>query len=143
VDAEETLRRVPLFAELQKKQLRSLAKWTSTRNFNEGQVIVSEGQSGLGLYIIESGRVKVTQKTATGEREIRQMGPGESFGELALLDNSPRGATVSAAEPTTCVLLDKVQFLAELRTYPEIALSIIPVLVHWLREADARIAQLS
>lgn len=143
MDAEETLRRVPLFAELQKKQLRSLAKWTSTRNFNEGQVIVSEGQSGLGLYIIQTGRVKVTQKTASGEREVRQMGPGESFGELALLDNSPRAATVTAVEPTSCVLLDKVQFLAELRTYPEIALSIIPVLVGWLREADAKIAQLS
>jgi CRP-like cAMP-binding protein len=142
MDAEETLRHVPLFAELQPKQIRSLAKWTTTRSFNPGQAIVTEGQSGLGLYCIQSGRVKVTQKTATGERDVREMGPGEVFGELALLDNSPRAATVTATEPTTCVLLDKTQFLAELRTYPEIGLSLIPVLVTWLRDSDRRLAAL-
>lgn len=143
VSAEETLRNVPLFRELQPRQLRLLAKWTTTRNFQPGQVIVSEGQMGLGLYIIESGRVRVTQKTESGEREVRVMGPGESFGELALLDNAPRAATCTAIEPTSCVLLDKAQFLAELRTYPEIALSLIPVLTQWLREADRKIAELS
>jgi CRP-like cAMP-binding protein len=69
------------------------------------------------------------------------MGPGESFGELALLDNKPRSATVTAVEPTTVLILDKVQFLAELRTYPEIALALIPVLVEWLRDADRQRAE--
>ena len=143
MDAEETLRRVPLFAELKPKEIRSLTKWASTRSFDADAIIVEEGRAGLGLYCIQSGKVRVTQKTASGEREIRQMGPGESFGELALLDNSPRAATVTAVEPTTCVLLDKGQFLAELRTYPEIGLSLITVLVGWLRDADRRIAQMS
>jgi CRP-like cAMP-binding protein len=137
------LRQVPLFSELQKKQLRSLAKWTTSRSFQPGQVIVEEGQAGIGLYCIESGRVKVTQKTASGERELREMGPGESFGELALLDNRPRAATITAIEPTTCIMLDKGQFLAELRTYPEIGLALIPVLVQWLRDAERRAAELS
>jgi CRP-like cAMP-binding protein len=85
----------------------------------------------------------VTKAGADGEREIRTMGPGESFGEIALLDDRPRSATVTAVEPTTAVLLDKAQFLAELRTYPEIALAILPVLTEWLRQADTKIASLS
>lgn len=143
VDAEETLRHVPLFAQLQPKQLKSLAKWTTTRNFQPGQAIVTEGQVGLGLYCIQQGKVQVTQKTAHGSRDIRTMGPGESFGELSLLTDNPRAATVTAIEPTTAVLLDKGQFLAELRVYPEIALGILPVVVGWLTEADRRIAALS
>jgi CRP/FNR family cyclic AMP-dependent transcriptional regulator len=143
VDVEQTLRQVRLFSELQPKQIKSLAKWTTSRTYNPGQVVVQQGQRGLGLYIIQTGKVKVTQTTDHGEREIRDMGPGEAFGELSLLDNQPRGATITAIEPTTCVLLDKSQFLAEIRTYPEISLHILPILVQWIREADEKIAQLS
>jgi CRP/FNR family transcriptional regulator, cyclic AMP receptor protein len=143
VEAEDTLRNVPLFRELQPKQVKSLAKWTTTRIYQPGQVIVSEGQVGLGLYCIQSGKVTITQHTPNGEREIRIMGPGESFGELALLEDAPRSATVTAIEQTAAVLLDKGQFLAEVRTYPEIVLGIVPALVRMIRDAEARIAQLS
>lgn len=143
MDAEETLRNVPLFGGLQPKQLKSLARWTTTRNYDVDQVIVRQGQTGLGLYCIQSGRVRVSTHSGSGERAIREMGPGESFGEISLLDDKPRSATVTALEPTTAVLLDKSQFLAELRTFPETALAILPVIVNWLREADARIAELS
>jgi len=143
VDEEETLRRVPLFEGLQPKQLKSLARWTTTRTYQPGQVVVNEGQIGMGLYCIQSGSVKITKRSANDEREIRSMGAGESFGEISLLDDKPRSATVTAVEPTTAVLLDKSQFIAELKTYPEIALSILPVLVGWLRDADAKIADLS
>jgi len=71
------------------------------------------------------------------------MGPGETFGELALLDDKPRSATVTALEPTTAVLLDKSQFRAELRSHPEIALQILETLVAWLRESDSRSVQSS
>lgn len=143
MDEEETLRRVPLFEGLQPKQLKSLARWTTTRTYQPGQVVVNEGQIGMGLYCIQSGLVKITKRSANEEREIRSMGAGESFGEISLLDDKPRSATVTAVEPTTAVLLDKSQFKAELKTYPEIALSILPVLVGWLRDADAKIADLS
>ncbi len=143
MDVEETLRRVPLFERLQPKQLKSLARWTTTRTYQPGQVVVNEGQIGMGLYCIQSGSVKITKRSANEEREIRTMGAGESFGEISLLDDKPRSATVTAVESTTAVLLDKSQFIAELKTYPEIALSILPVLTGWLRDADARIADLS
>lgn len=143
MDVEETLQQVPLFQELQPKQIRSLARWATSRTYSPGQVIVAEGQTGLGLYCIQSGLVKVTKQTVHGEREIRTMGPEESFGEISLLDDKPRSATVTAVEPTTTILLDKSQFIAEIRTYPEIALAILPTIVGWLRDADAVIAQLS
>jgi CRP/FNR family transcriptional regulator, cyclic AMP receptor protein len=143
VDAEESLRNVALFKGLQSKQIKSLARWTTTRSYQPGQVIVSEGQSGLGLYIIQSGKVQISMHSAHGERDIRAMGPGESFGEISLLDDRPRSATATALEPTTAVLLDKSQFLAEMNVHPEIALAMLPVLVSWLREADIKIAELS
>ena len=141
VDAEQSLRRVALFQELQPKQIKTLAKWVATRTFQPGQAIVKQGQLGVGLYCIESGRVSVTLETPDGPRAIRAMGPGESFGELALLDDKPRSATVTAVEPTTTLILDKAQFLAELKTYPEIGLALIPVLVQWLRDTDEKLAR--
>ena len=143
MDAEQSLQQVALFQELKPKLVKNLAKRTTMRTFQPGQVIVSEGQAGMGLYCIGAGKVKITQNTANGSREVRTMSAGESFGELSLLDNQPRAATVTAVEPTTAYLLDKAQFLGELQTYPEIALTILPVLVRWLRDADHRIAELS
>jgi CRP/FNR family transcriptional regulator, cyclic AMP receptor protein len=143
VDTLDTLRAVPLFEGIPEKHLKSLANWTTTREYAAGQPIVSEGQTGLGLYCIRSGSVRVSKAGADGDRELRTMGPGESFGELALLDDKPRSATVTAVEPTVAVLLDKSQFDAELRSHPEIVLPILQTVVGWLREADARAAQRS
>lgn len=138
MDAEQTLRNVPLFSGLQHKQLKSLARWVTTRTFEPGQAIVQEGQTGLGLYCVQSGRVRVTQSSSGSQRELREMVAGESFGEISLLDDRPRSATVTAVDPTTVVILDKSQFLAELRVYPEIALAILFPLVQRLREAETR-----
>lgn len=143
MDAEETLSRVPLFRGLQQKQLKSLARWTTTRSYEPDQVIVAEGQTGLGLYCIQSGRVRVTKHASGREIILREMGPGETFGEISLLDDKPRSATVTALGPTTAVLLDKSQFLAEIKVFPEITLAILPVIVEWLRESDAKVAHLS
>lgn len=136
MDAEQTLRSVPLFRGLQQKHLKSLAKGTTQRSYGPDQVILTEGQTGYGLYIIESGRVKVTQQTDSGTRDIRIMGPGESFGELSLLDDRPRSATITALEPTTALLLDKWQFIGEMKSHPEIAMEVLPTVVSWLRDAE-------
>ena len=143
MDALETLSKVPLFEGISEKHLKSLAKWTTTRRWDAGQTIVTEGQTGLGLYCIQSGTVRVSKAGPNGDLELRTMGSGESFGELALLDDKPRSATVTAVEPTTAVLLDKSQFRAELRSHPEVALPILETIVGWLREADARASKYS
>lgn len=136
MNVEETLQRVPLFRGLQSKQVKSLARWTTTRTYDAGTPIVQQGQAGVGLYCIQSGKVRVTRQTPQGEREIRSMGPGESFGELSLLQDQPRSATITAIEPTTCVLLDHVQFNVELKNHPEMAISMLHVLAKWLHDAE-------
>src|SRR5579875_343048 len=138
MNAGETLTRVPLFKDLKTKQIKSLARWTTTRQYDPGTPIVREGQTGMGLYMIQSGKVKVTQQAENGPRELRTMGPGESFGELSLLQDQPRSATITAEEPTTCILLDKMQFNAELNSYPEIALPLLHVMASWLQDAERR-----
>lgn len=138
MNAEETLKQVPLFKELKPKQVKSLARWTTTRQYDSGQPIVREGQTGMGLYCIQSGKVQVTQQTSDGPKDLRTMGPGESFGELSLLEDQPRSATITALEPTTCVLLDKMQFNAELNSFPEIALPLLHTLAAWLQDAERR-----
>jgi CRP-like cAMP-binding protein len=143
VEVEETLARVPLFRQLDKGQIRSLAKFTRTRTYQPGEVLVHEGRLGFGLYCLQSGEVKVTQQTSGGEHELARLGPGQSFGEIALIDEGPRTATVTAVEPTTAVLLDKMQFHTELRNHPEVALTVMMALVQWLREANKRIAELA
>ncbi|GAC1329327.1 MAG: hypothetical protein NVS2B16_08790 [Chloroflexota bacterium] len=136
MDAEQTLRNVPLFQAMQNKHLRSLAKGITTRNYAVGQNIVSQGQVGYGLYIIQEGMVRVSQESASGAHDLRTMGPGETFGELSLLDDQPRSATVTAIEPTTALLLDKWQFVSELKEHPEIAVSMLPILAQWLRSVE-------
>lgn len=136
MDVEQTLRSVPLFQGMQAKHLRSLAKGTTSRSYAADQIIVSQGQTGYGLYIIQGGRVRVTQDGPDGPRELRTMGPGETFGELSLLGDQPRSATVTAVEPTTVLLLDKWQFVGELKQHPEIAVAMLPTLARWLGSAD-------
>ncbi|PZS05524.1 MAG: transcriptional regulator [Chloroflexi bacterium] len=136
VDTEQTLKTVPLFQGLRSRNLKSLARGTTARTYQPDQVIVSEGQVGYGLYIIQSGQVKVTQEGSTGSREIRRMGPGETFGEMSLLDDQPRSATVTAVEPTTALLLDKWQFVSEMKAHPEITAAMLPTLVGWLRSVE-------
>lgn len=138
MDTEQTLRNVPLFKNLQPKYVKQLAKWTTTRTYEPGQALVVQGQMGMGLYCLQSGRVQVTQDGPNGPRTLRTMGSGDVLGELSLIGDQPRSATVTAEERTTAVLLDKAQFLAEMKSHPEIALEILPILVRRLAEAEAR-----
>lgn len=143
MDVEQTLARVPIFRQLEPKHLKSLVKFTKTRKYEPGDTLVAEGQRGFGLYCIQSGEVKVSQKTSSGERELARLGPGQSFGEIALIDEGPRTATVTATEPTTAILLDKVQFFVEMRQHPEVALTVMTTLVQWLREANKTVTELT
>ena len=136
MNVEETLRSVSLFKSLSSKHLKQIAKFATPRSFDAGHQIVGQGDTGYGLYNIQTGRVNVTRETDGGSRQVRTMGPGESFGEIALLDDQPRSATVTAIEPTTVLLLDKWQFRGELNSHPEIALALLPVLVGYLRDRE-------
>jgi CRP/FNR family transcriptional regulator, cyclic AMP receptor protein len=91
-DAAELLRQVPLFSDLDQRELQDIASAMKSRTFSAGQEIAVEGQSGVGFFVIEDGQAKVT----VGGDEVRTLGPGDYFGEVALITQGPRTATVTA-----------------------------------------------
>ncbi len=144
MDKVELLRKVDLFSALKQREIKSLAKFCVERLFEEGQTLVKQGDSGLGLYILVSGKVKIMKKTSTGEElEIAVLGPGDFFGEMTVLDSSPRSANVIALEETRCLLLTAWEFKARLEERPEIALKVLPVVVSRFRETNEKLLALS
>ena len=100
-DPTESLRRVPLFAGLDRKELELLGKLIKEQSYHKGAAIVKTGADGLGLYIIKEGKVAVIRD---GQR-VASMGPGEFFGEISVLDGGPRTADVRAESDTVCLTL--------------------------------------
>jgi CRP/FNR family transcriptional regulator, cyclic AMP receptor protein len=92
MEAVELLKRVPLFADLDGAELQQIANSMKQRTFAAGQEIAVEGQSGVGFFVIEDGQAKVT---VHGD-EVRRLGPGDYFGEVALITQGARTATVTA-----------------------------------------------
>ncbi len=135
---EEFLAKVPIFSALSRPQLANLAKLVQQRTFPKGTVIIRQGDTDATLYIIQSGSVKVTKKNAsgTGELQLAAMRSGEFFGEMSLLDGSPRSATVTAVEQTECLMLTRWVFYSTLRSDPEIAVAMLPTLSQRIRIVD-------
>ncbi len=94
----EQLKQVPLFADLDDRELKSLAASLRDRTFSAGQQVTVEGESGVGFFVIESGEAKVE----VDGREVRTLGPGDYFGEIALIASAPRSATITAVTDLKC-----------------------------------------
>jgi CRP-like cAMP-binding protein len=142
VSVEDTLSNVRLFRGLDRKYLAQIAKGAHARSYEAGDVIVSEGEDGIGLYVISSGEVDVYQAREGGERHLRTMRAGEVFGQLALLTNHPRTASVRAISKTECLVFTAWSFRDMLADSPEIATHLVGTLAQWLVEAEDRIAAL-
>jgi CRP/FNR family cyclic AMP-dependent transcriptional regulator len=97
MEAAELLKRVPLFADLEDRDRQQIANSMKQRRFSAGQQIAVEGESGVGFFVIEDGQAKVT----VGGDEVRTLGPGDYFGEVALITQGARTATVTADSDLT------------------------------------------
>jgi CRP/FNR family cyclic AMP-dependent transcriptional regulator len=131
--AEDVLAKVQLFSQLTRRDLATLAKLAVNRNFKKGDEIVKAGDGAIAFYVISSGRVDVIR----GDTKLASFGSGGYFGEMALLDNSLRSATVRAADDTECLVLSKWDFNAEVnRPGSRVALSLLPILAGRIRKLE-------
>jgi CRP-like cAMP-binding protein len=132
----EILNKVPLFQNLKKRQIQSLARIFIDRKCAAGEVIVPQGRDGYGFFIVASGHAEAVREKADGTTAVvNTFDAGDFFGELALLDNGPRTASVVATEPTECLILPRENFLGVLRRDGEMAVDIMVELAKRFRMA--------
>jgi CRP-like cAMP-binding protein len=138
----QVFRGIPLFRSLRQAEVNRLAGLASVRAYRDGATIVRQDDTAITLYCVLSGKVRVVRQSASSDGAVllAEMGTGAVFGEMALLDDFPRSATVQALEPTQCALLSKWDFQKELRAHPEIGLELLRTLSRRVRELDAQIA---
>jgi len=134
-DVEDFLR--PLLFGLDEEDLGELARAATLETFPAGAVICQEGESGDATYVIVQGRVEMVKRLDDeSERHLHDSGPGELFGEMALLQEGTRTATVRAVEPTQVLRIGQEPFLAVLGRSPALAMRILVRLTRRLRDAD-------
>ncbi len=110
-DGLALLRTIPMFSPLEPQRLEALAQQLGRREVPTGEVVIREGDPGDRFYVVESGRTTATH----GDQVLSSQGPGEPFGEIALLRDVPRTATVTADEPSVLLYLERDAFLAAVR----------------------------
>ena len=130
-DASELLMRVPIFQGLEPRELETIARTVHERTFNAGDTIAQEGQSGVGFFVIRDGEAKVS----VDGNEVRRLGPGDHFGEIALITEGARTATVTAETELRCYGLAPWEFRPLVQTNASIAWKILQALA---KQLDSR-----
>lgn len=144
MDVPELLQSVPIFSDLDNAGIETLSRVVARKVYPKDGVVFFENESGDSLFMILSGRVKVTILGDDGREIILTvLGPGDFFGEMSLLDNEPRSATAIVTEETELVSLQRADFESVLADNKEIALGLIRVLTQRLRRADQQIETLA
>ena len=113
------------------------------RTYEDGEVIVSEGEAGAEMFIIQSGRVAVSKKTADGDLHLATLERGDFFGEMSLLESQPRNATVRAVGPTKLLAIRSGELLMKIRRDPTFAFELLQRMSGRIRLLDEEIARLS
>jgi CRP/FNR family transcriptional regulator/CRP/FNR family cyclic AMP-dependent transcriptional regulator len=140
----ESLKLIPLFSRVNSGDLEAISSRLIERGYPKNATIVEEGLAGDYMYIIVSGRVKVTKASDDGREKIMDfLDAGDFFGEMSLLDQAPRSASVKTLEPARLMALSRRDFLELLRRSPDLALAVIQVLTHRLRGADEQASSMS
>ena len=138
------LKAVPLFTSFPEDQLRVLSTMVTRRSAPRSTTIMAGGDATDSLYIVLSGRLKVMMSDADGKEVILAiLGPGEFFGEMGLIDDEPRSASVVTIEPCELLAITKRDFKKCLAENFEMAMAVMRGLVRRLREADRKIGSLA
>jgi CRP/FNR family transcriptional regulator, cyclic AMP receptor protein len=133
----EQLAQIPLLRNLPQKSFDQLARIGTDREFAPGQLMMEEGQEGVGVFLILEGDVELTRNG----KQIATVKAGEALGEMAIIDHFRRSATATAKTAVKCLVISRWDFMAELKAEPEIAIALLRELSTRLREMDARLAE--
>ena len=131
---EELIRQVPLFSDLDKSEMQGLASSMKERTFDEGDTIASEGQSGIGFFIIDEGEAAVS----VGGEDRATLGHGDYFGEIALIDDGARTATIKAKSPLKCYGITSWEFKPLVEGNAGLAWKMLQMMAKRLRDAEQR-----
>jgi CRP-like cAMP-binding protein len=143
-EALEALRSIPLFSSVSDEDLLPIASLLIERRFPKHKTIVEEGLPGDYMYIISEGRVQVSKLSDDGREKILEfLDAGDFFGEMSLLDNAPRSASVRALVESRVLALSRSDFLTVLRRSPDLAMAVIQELTRRLRQVDEQASSLS
>ena len=133
----EALRSVPLFRALDDEAARELCNLLTTRDVAAGTLLFHRGEPGDSMYLIEQGCVRISVKDTEGhDTTLAEMGNGEFFGEMSLLDGHARSADATTSVDSRLAVLPRADFRMFLRKNPDIALGILTALTHRLRRTD-------
>ncbi len=140
-NTEDLLLQVPMFADLSRKELRHLAAVCMPKSYPRGSAIIEEGKAGLGMFIITSGRVEVYKGQGDQKQVLTTREAGGILGEMSLIDNQPRWASVVSLEHTKCLLITRDSFHSLVHKYAGIAWCIVPVLTERFRTVESRLLE--
>jgi len=144
---EELLRflaRQPLFADLPAADLAPLASVVRRRHYPRGAIIFTQGDLGNVAFIVRSGRVEIVVESADGrDLVLYEVGPGDHFGEMALLEGQPRSASAVCTEPSELLAITREDLLGELERHPSIMLRMLQAMSRRLRLTDRRLEALA
>ncbi len=132
--AAELLRRVPLFSGLSDPELESVARSARGRTFAPGETVAREGESGVGFFVIERGEATVS----VGGEEVGRLRPGDYFGEIALIADTDRTATVTADSELRCYGLTRWEFRPLVETNAQVAWKLLEAVAKKVRDAEQR-----
>lgn len=136
MDAQSLLRSVPLFSGLSKSQIRTMATTAKERSYRDNELIVRQGEKGIGFYLILDGRARVEK----AGQKLSELGPGQFFGEMALLDEQPRTADVKAQGPVKCLVLSPWEFWAAVGNEPEVLRTLLKETVRRMRSSSGALS---
>jgi CRP-like cAMP-binding protein len=130
----ELLRRVPLFSDLSDRELKQVSASMKERTFAEGDAVTEEGKGGVGFFVIADG----TAKVSVGGEGVRELGPGDYFGEIGLIADVDRTATITANSNLRCFGMTSWDFRPLVENNASIAWKLLQIMAQRLREAQQR-----
>lgn len=140
----DTLRRVPIFAGLSEAELRFLSERAVPRSFSRGELIFSEGDPCAGLYVVESGHLRIFKSSPNGREQVLSVeGPGSSIAELPVFDGGTYPASTAAADDARVYFIGKQDFFSLCLVHPQVSLKVLKVVGARLRRLVGIIEELS